>query len=1416
MNGYAISSTGPGEEITNIQYNITGTQPGETITRVTDGTAAVTDYVMQPENGALRTTRVNGGCSACGGRDSTYVYDDNGRLIRQQHADGYVTVSKYPADRLTRIEDHMRPASCDPATDVNHCRLDSAALATTALTATASSVATTNLYADTFWPDRVTEISTTSVRKTNEVRREQFSYDAATGQMRTHKIEGWTGPDDPPLHETDTITTTLYDGYEGAAFDPQGTYSPSWLSLPQPAGERKSIDGVRIDVADVTLFVYYPVDPSVPPDRRGRLAAIRNAAGHVARFEDYDVFGNVLRSVDSNGVATEYTYDSLGRPLTTTLKGQSFCDASADPLCGTDLTTSRTYSAVNGPLASEQRAGGGVSQYIYDGRGRIQTMSRGASLSSLTEQIEYAYDPATGKKSVERNLAYQSGAWVEKRRDTYHYDALGQLADVTHADNSAVAYTYDAVGNLATVRDENHALPTTTYAYDPANRLASVTQKLGTGTIVTRYAYDVQGNLSTLTDPNGNVTSYVYDDFGRMLRQSSPVTGTTTYSYDAAGNLVSTTDANGATTTRTYDELNRVTSATASSRAAGTEALTWTYDEPASGANGIGRVASMTDPTGSTRYRYERRGLLANEQKTIESAIYETRFSYDADGNRSRIVSPSGRIESRSFDFAGRPNSVASGSIPIVTATTYLPFGPAATWLFGNGTTRSMEYDQRYRPLRNTLSGPGGVQADYSYAEDLAGNITQIHDVVSPSYNRDFGYDDLNRLTAASTGSSLWGSGTYQYDAMGNVRSLSLGASRSAVFTYAGTTPKLASVMEGSASRTVPYDAAGNENSVGAIAFAYSPRNQLATTDSDAYAYDARGIRTITVSQLRLGSVSLRPANIVGGSSSTLTVTLSAPAPAGGVNVALLSSNAAVVVPGVVTIAAGEVSSDIVVQSSSVSAPVIATITATLDDKSATATLTVSPTFSVATLAIQPSRVTGGRSSTATVSLTGPAPSEGAILTLSSNNAAAIVPDAVSIDAGETGVDVTVTTSVVTAITNATITASLNGSTATATVEIDPPLVASVSLNPVTVVAGTHSTGTVTLSGAASPGGVIVALSSNRAEAPVQAAVTVAPGASSATFDIPTSSAVGAETVATITATTGAVSATATLTIEPQPIVLTAVTLSSTTVTGGQSLSGAVVLASPATGGAVLITLSTSDEELVSIPLSVAVAPGAATASFSIQTSLVSSVENVTITASYQGISQSAALTITPPSGTVLFSLTIDPANVVGGEHVTAVLTLSAPAPKHGADIDLTSSNTDAARVPDHVDIGEGRTSKTIDVTTRKVQSAQAVTISGSYGGITQSDSLMVIPASAIKLVSLTLSPTTVMGGGHAQGTVTMSAAAPAGGVMVSIKAKEQKILTIPSTVTVEGGATAATFDIATSASHDKKDFEITATLAAV
>src|SRR5438067_3167420 len=74
------------------------------------------------------------------------------------------------------------------------------------------------------------------------------------------------------------------------------------------------------------------------------------------------------------------------------------------------------------------------------------------------------------------------------------------------------------------------------------------------------------------------------------------------------------------------------------------------------------------------------------------------------------------------------------------------------------------------------------------------------------------------------------------------------------------------------------------------------------------------------------------------------------------------------------------------------------------------------------------------------------------------------------------------------------------------------------------------------------------------------------------------------------------------------------------------------------------------------------------------------------------------------------------------------------------------------------------------------------------------SSALIVSPA----LASMTLNPATLTGGANSTGTVTLSAAAPAGGAVVALTSNNPNAATVPTSVTVAAGATTATFTVAT------------------
>src|SRR2546430_728232 len=206
-----------------------------------------------------------------------------------------------------------------------------------------------------------------------------------------------------------------------------------------------------------------------------------------------------------------------------------------------------------------------------------------------------------------------------------------------------------------------------------------------------------------------------------------------------------------------------------------------------------------------------------------------------------------------------------------------------------------------------------------------------------------------------------------------------------------------------------------------------------------------------------LSTLSLNPTTVTGGDSSTGTVTLSGPAPSGGAQVALSSSDPSVAtVPSSVTVAAGATSATFTAGISTLSLPaaLLISTTPTPAAKPSSLTLTPSPPPTLTSLTLSPTSATGGNSSTGTVTLSGPAPSGGAQVALSSNDTSvATVPSIVTVAAGATSATFTVSTSAVSASTTVAISATYAGVTKTAWLTVNPappptPTLSSLTLNP--------------------------------------------------------------------------------------------------------------------------------------------------------------------------------------------------------------------------------------------------------------------------------------------------------------------------------------------------------------------------------
>jgi hypothetical protein len=182
------------------------------------------------------------------------------------------------------------------------------------------------------------------------------------------------------------------------------------------------------------------------------------------------------------------------------------------------------------------------------------------------------------------------------------------------------------------------------------------------------------------------------------------------------------------------------------------------------------------------------------------------------------------------------------------------------------------------------------------------------------------------------------------------------------------------------------------------------------------------------------------------------------------------------------------------------------------------------------------------------------------------------------------------------------------------------------------------------------------------------------------------------------------------------PAALSSVSVSPSSVTGGQPGTGTVSLTAAAPAGGIVVDLSSGDPA-AAVPATVTVNADATSGNFTVTTSPVGSTTTAAITATYDGATKTATLAIKPP---VLSSLTLNPSTVYGGSTSTGTVRLSGAAPYGGIVVTLSSSKPTKASVPPSVTVAAGTNFATFTINIAAVASKTSATISASYGGVTK------------------------------------------------------------------------------------------------
>lgn len=414
---------------------------------------------------------------------------------------------------------------------------------------------------------------------------------------------------------------------------------------------------------------------------------------------DYST-GKVTAKYDPNNRLYTTTYDGLGRPLT---------EQEPDPTSGA-LVTKTTYAY------TDSATPGGTYTLRTD------------SLTSATSTSLYSYVDGLGRKLQERKQADGTNTYTVK---DWTYNNVGLLASESlpyFASSTARAaatstaqlftnYTYDPAQRVATIVN---AVGTTSNSYnawtvtttdangntkdfvkDAYGNLANVVERIAATPATTTYAWDLNKSLTKITDAASNVRNFTYDGLGRRTKAEDLHTsgagsfGSSTYSYDAAGNLTTQLDAKNQTVNRTYDALNRLLTEDYTG-ASGTE-VTNTYD---SCTNGAGYLCSASSTAVKVNNAYDTVGNINIATSTIGGVDYATSYSYDRLGDLLSVTNPNGAQLAYLYNGAGQlvetdqKEQADTNYTRIASTTLFAPTGQAAVRSFGNGLLTGWTYDQ--------------------------------------------------------------------------------------------------------------------------------------------------------------------------------------------------------------------------------------------------------------------------------------------------------------------------------------------------------------------------------------------------------------------------------------------------------------------------------------------------------------------------------------------------------------------------------------------------------------------------------------------------------------------------------------------------------------------------------------------------
>ena len=270
----------------------------------------------------------------------------------------------------------------------------------------------------------------------------------------------------------------------------------------------------------------------------------------------------------------------------------------------------------------------------------------------------------------------------------------------------------------------------------------------------TSYAYDAAGRRTLKKLSNGTRASLVYDAADRMTRLANLGPGGTTlssfaYTYDNVSNRMHVAESNGDRVTWVYDALDQLIAERRSG--ANAYANTCTYDAARN------RRSQNTNGSLST-YAYD----VDLQVRYLLSPAGRTTYLFDANGNQTLVISPSGGRTTTTWDYenlpttyklaaGGRVTSVYNGDARRVAKTT------------GSGTTKFVWDGSNY--LQET-DGGDATTCDYTVEPHDFGSAVSQRRSGASSYL----LFDGQKSTRQATDGTATSTDSWVYDAWGNIK----------------------------------------------------------------------------------------------------------------------------------------------------------------------------------------------------------------------------------------------------------------------------------------------------------------------------------------------------------------------------------------------------------------------------------------------------------------------------------------------------------------------------------------------------------------------------------------------------------------------------------------------------------------------